>query len=371
LNSAPLYFSSNILNNLILKKMSEINDFGSATIRLPNWDAEIKALQERMQGYNEVELVMINDGNYSKMKNGGSSFVSFTDPTTGLTWGVPLQGGYDSNTKTYKFRRIIFGKNRVYRLNNRAEAMEFLCVIKSPLVEGSPLAKYASHVRPLFKVKDAVLEAVKQIRKAEIELMTKNWIMALSDSEIKDFGLVFNINPDKNPVVVVKGILLEKAVKDPERMREIIQNRSKTQITIVIRRAMSVGVIVNDAISGYVYNDTVVLGQNEEEAISKLAQDVDLLQNINKDSLVKTGRVEVPLLPEVELGIMPTFTTTVKKSPSPVAEKVFVEDAEVVSEKEAAPIEFDMMPTPITEEEIFNSDKIQSAVVAKKGGKKS
>lgn len=73
--------------------MSEINDFGSATIRLPNWDAEIKALQERMQGYNEVELVMINDGNYSKMKNGGSSFVSFTDPTTGLTWGVPLQGG--------------------------------------------------------------------------------------------------------------------------------------------------------------------------------------------------------------------------------------------------------------------------------------
>ena len=37
--------------------------FGSATIRLPNWDAEIKALQERMQGYNEVELVMINDGN--------------------------------------------------------------------------------------------------------------------------------------------------------------------------------------------------------------------------------------------------------------------------------------------------------------------
>jgi len=58
--------------------MSEINDFGSATIRLPNWDAEIKALQERMQGYNEVELVMINDGNYSKMKNGGSSFVSFT-----------------------------------------------------------------------------------------------------------------------------------------------------------------------------------------------------------------------------------------------------------------------------------------------------
>jgi len=165
--------------------------------------------------------------------------------------------------------------------------------------------------------------------------------------------------------------MLEKGVKDPERMREIIQNRSKTQITIVIRRAMSVGVIVNDAISGYVYNDTVVLGQNEEEAISKLAQDVDLLQNINKDSLVKTGRVEVPLLPEVELGIMPTFTTTVKKSPSPVAEKVFAEDAEAVSEKEATPIEFDMMPTPITEEEIFNSDKIQSAVVAKKSGKKS
>ena len=39
------------------------------------------------------DLEEINDGNYSKMKNGGSSFVSFTDPTTGLTWGVPLQGG--------------------------------------------------------------------------------------------------------------------------------------------------------------------------------------------------------------------------------------------------------------------------------------
>ena len=38
------------------------------------------------------------------------------------------------------------------------------------------------------------------------------------------------------------------------------RTETKTQITIVIRRAMSVGVIVNDAISGYVYNDTVVLG---------------------------------------------------------------------------------------------------------------
>ena len=136
-------------------------------------------------------------------------------------------------------------------------------------------------------------------------------IDAMNDHEIKELGMIFNINTDHNTVEMIKDILLERCIKYPIKMHTLINNKEETAIRITIKRCIRTGILQEETGTGIKTSDGYIIGLNENMAIQTLKEDKDLLYRLDKESKARTGNNKKAETPEsVTKPIKETNTVT-------------------------------------------------------------
>ena len=135
----------------------------------------------------------------SKMKNGGSSFVVLPTQPQGLLGAFHFKG-YDSNKRRISSGVLSLVKTVFTDLTIVLKRWSFFVLSNLRFVRGFSFGEACITCAPfVLRLKDAVLEVWKQIRKGRDRTDDeKTGLWKCSDSEIKDFWIgVSTLNPTK------------------------------------------------------------------------------------------------------------------------------------------------------------------------------
>jgi hypothetical protein len=178
---------------------------------------------------------------------------------------------------TRKYKKISLLDGRMLYLNNPEDALEWHILRHHYSIKGSP----NQTGKPRWKVLDERAESKKQLSKSKAFVDVYQFITAMSDSRVKSFGRIFGLDPMNNPADVIKGQLLEKAMEAPGLFEPYMKDSERTNIREAFHRAVSTSVIKVSFDRGYMFNDTIPLGINEEMAIGNLMANKDLFIQID------------------------------------------------------------------------------------------
>lgn len=206
----------------------------------------------------------------------------FQDYRTGIYYGIPT--GINELTGEYVWKRIRLYDGKVYNLSDELDAKEWHCVQHWPIVKDSIMDTRGI---ARFKVEDMDNDAEQFLLDYEVIRKSKDFIMDLSENDLMDFALVFNIDIRNNSKSVVKKMLLEIAERKNSEgknvMQERINNKKELAIVTAIRRARFCG-LITDGVSGLVFKNTVPLGSNEYQAIEFLKGNTPMFNAVETES---------------------------------------------------------------------------------------
>lgn len=226
---------------------------------------ELRPIRQRKS----TEGRVINHTNYS--------FRCYKDYSTGTTYGIPIGKNPDG---TYKFQRITINGHRFYNLENEQDAREWHIVKNCPRIKGSMFPSGD----PLFAVINQEKEAEDVISKFSESRKAGDYIMGLEGNKLVEFSRLFGFNPETNSPSVLKKLLLEMAQRNPVHVTDKMANRIDTAVNVVIKRAMSVGLIKNTMDKGYMFKDGIPLGLTEPGMVEFLKKDSLMLSSIDAES---------------------------------------------------------------------------------------
>jgi hypothetical protein len=201
-----------------------------------------------------------------------STFRAFKDPAHDLWFGI--RTGWDKDGNPI-FRKIKITAARYYNLELPVDAMEYTVVKHHESVKGSKFERG----RPFLYVEDPEEEANMKAERIISAVKPVELAATLHGTKLKNFARVMGVVVKDNSEVIVKGMLLEKAQKDPAGFMDKWENTDRDVLEILLR-AVEYGVITNDNIKGYMYKNAVPMGNNRLAAISFLKQDKPLLSAI-------------------------------------------------------------------------------------------
>ena len=268
-----------------------------------------KVVTQQLCSFKDMEqsgTAIIRLKHQRKGKAGRFSFRSYQDPETGIVYGIPISLNPDG---THNFKRITIQDGyKMYNLANESEAMEFYVVKNCPFTEGT---KVHFGWTPNFVVEYPEKDAKLRISERKQGREAETTIDAMNDHEIKELGMIFNINTDHNTVEMIKDILLERCIKYPIKMHTLINNKEETAIRITIKRCIRTGILQEETGTGIKTSDGYIIGLNENMAIQTLKEDKDLLYRLDKESKARTGNNKKAETPEsVTKPIKETNTVT-------------------------------------------------------------
>lgn len=190
-------------------------------------------------------------------------------------WFGTVVGNNPDGSK--KFKKINIVDGRMFYLQNPEDAWEWFILKHHFAVKGSPNEMGKAR----WRVEDERKDSRDAISKATKFTEVFGFISKMSESRVKSFGRIFGLDPINNPWDVIKGQLLTKAMDKPEIFMPYMQDAELTNIREAFHRAVSTNVIVFRLDRGYLFNDSIPLGSNEEMAIGNLMANKDLFVNID------------------------------------------------------------------------------------------
>lgn len=206
----------------------------------------------------------------------------FQDYRSGIYYGIPI--GIEPTTGEYTWKRLRLYNGKVYNLSDELDAKEWHCIqhwpiIKDSIMDTRGIAK--------FKIEDLDNEAELFLRDYDSKLEAQEYVRALSETELMDFALIFNIDIRNNSKNVVKKMLLEiaerKTTDGKNVMLERINNKKELAIVTAIRRARFCG-LITEGTSGMVFKNSVPLGANEHQAIEFLKGNTPIFNSVDSES---------------------------------------------------------------------------------------
>jgi len=190
-------------------------------------------------------------------------------------WFGTVVGNNPDGSK--KFKKINIVDGRMYHLNNPEDAMEWHILRHHFSIKGS----VNQFGKARWKVVDERKDSKETISKSKAFVDVYEFLAKMSDSRIKSFGRIFGLDPINNPADVIKGQLLAKAMEKPNQFIPYMKDTETTNIREAFHRAISTNVITFRLDRGYLFNDSIPLGINEEMAIGHLMANKDLFINID------------------------------------------------------------------------------------------
>lgn len=207
------------------------------------------------------------------------SFTNYRHPETGEIMGIPIS---ENPNGTFNFKRITINGGKAYDLSKEEEAKEYHVVKDCCFIRGGAAQKAIAY-EPTFFIFNEEEEATKYVEKRKKAINIEQQINEMSDSQIAEFGMLFNINPQNHSTIVIRQMLLEKLYLNPELVALKTENIERSNINIIYKRGMFTG-IITERLNDGVYYHGIHLGPNEHAAIDKLMDNKTLVANIDAES---------------------------------------------------------------------------------------
>lgn len=206
----------------------------------------------------------------------------FQDYRSGIFYGIPT--GINELTGEYVWKRLRLFDGKVFNLADEIDAKEWHCIQHWPIIKDSIMDTRGI---AQFKVEDQENEAEKYMNDYTTKRKAQDYIADLSEVDLMDFALAFNIDIRNNSKSVVRKMLMEiaerKTTDGKNVMLEKINSKKELAIIIALRRARYCG-LITDTVTGIVFKNTLPLGANEYQAIEFLKQNKDILNAIDSES---------------------------------------------------------------------------------------
>lgn len=206
----------------------------------------------------------------------------FQDYRTGIFYGIPV--GINELTGEYTWKRLRLFDGKIYNLSDEADAKEWHVVQHWPIIKDSIMDTRGI---AQFKIEDMDNEAEAYLADYEKARAAKDYVMDLSEKEMMDFALAFNIDIKNNSSKVVKKMLLEiaerKTAEGKNLMAEKIENKKDLAVLIAFRRAKFNG-LITETVAGLAYKNSLPLGASEYQAIEYLKKNPTLFNSIDAET---------------------------------------------------------------------------------------
>jgi hypothetical protein len=213
-----------------------------------------------------------------QIKTPKTTFKRQVDRNTGIIYGIPT-GEFDERTGIIKYQPILLGDMLQFDLSNVQER-KIWCVVKMhECVIGSPFKRG----KPKYRVVDEEKEANRTILVAKSKVRAAAIIDKLTGAETYDMSINLGMSVEHNSPAMLQANLINKAEKEPERFLEIYDNTNKGVIT-AFKRGLATGLITKTVESGYLWQNSLPLGNNESMVIKYLLEHMTLLQQIDRES---------------------------------------------------------------------------------------
>lgn len=203
-------------------------------------------------------------------------------PNTGGQWvGVPIGVNQDG---TYKWKRFNIKNSKAFDLSVWEDAVEFFMWTNSEYFSGSILAITAGRDdRDLLIVsdpeRDSAIYVEKRMKAAEYEQK----ILMASDEDVKNMGILFNINPAANSLVIIKKRLIQELNANPDGFKSKVAGENNANVRtaqMIFNMARFNEVISFDTTAGmFVYNNTPI-GADEGQVINKFLKDPSFAMSV-------------------------------------------------------------------------------------------
>lgn len=213
----------------------------------------------------------------SKLHNNLLIIRRYKDRKTGVIYGIP--DGINPKTKQLEFRRIQIEDNEVLDLSIAEDAMKWVVIKNCPYVQGSP--NLGSN-KPIFKIVDQIKEAETYLSKRVIKRKAETIAEALTGDELLEQARNLGLPTKGISVPVLHMNVIKSAEQNPERFMEIWDSPNKLEIS-VLKRAIAVGLVIEDRMKGYLYN-TIPLGFTEPAVVEYLREHPQVRQAIDMQS---------------------------------------------------------------------------------------
>lgn len=202
----------------------------------------------------------------------------------GLWYGIPIGRNADG---TYKFKRINIDGHHHYNLEIEQDAKEWHIVRNHPAIcTDDTKMNPRMHI---FMVQDIENDAEKAIKKTNNSIKAIEIINApdMSDRKLRDIARLFAIDTVNNSSTVIKNMLYEKALTNPDAFLETMRDPEELDIKVIIKRALSVGLINLTPDKGYLLRNSIPLGPTEGSVVLSLRKDKQMLVLLDQESKQK------------------------------------------------------------------------------------
>jgi hypothetical protein len=216
-------------------------------------------------------LLPINGDKFSELTIRG-----FKDNNFDLWYGIPI--GWDKNGMP-RFNKIKILAARYYNLEIPSDRKEFIIIQHHEAVRGSRFVKGKTFLRiedpeMIAETKaNTILDALEPIQLAA----------QLNGKKLKDFARYIGVDVGNNSERIILGGVLEKAQKDPKAFMEK-WNDNRRHIYEVIHRAIDFGLISQDLSKGFMYKNSIPIGNTINNAVEKLKSDLPFLSSIEVET---------------------------------------------------------------------------------------
>ena len=204
----------------------------------------------------------------------------YMDPDTHEWMGFPKRVLPDG---TYEFRKLRFRGVKSFDLGILDQHYEYLCWKNSAFFKGSKNQVLTGNFRGLLVEYDKEAEATKTVNDRSIAHDMEAIIFDWDDQKVKDFGVIYKINPKTNSPTMIKAALFNKLNNNPSELKAHYDEfDKKTQYLIEFRKATYANLITVDAKKGIMYRD-IFIGMDEHSAVEKFRKDPQLYLMLKND----------------------------------------------------------------------------------------
>lgn len=203
------------------------------------------------------------------------TFRAFRDPGTGVWFGIPTGWTRDGDPI---FRKIKVIAARYYNLELPVDAMEYSIIRHHEAVKDSKFQRGKS----FLYIEDPEEKAMNNTKRIIDAVKPIELAAQLTGQKLLDFSRTLAIPVKGNSEVIVKGMLIEKAQKDPKAFMEAYEG-NKRRFYEIFHRALEYGIINDDNIKGYLYKNALPIGNTPLASVEFLNKDRQLSAAIEQE----------------------------------------------------------------------------------------
>lgn len=265
-----------------------VTDGNGGQVKIMNLEHEMYAPRE---GVVEVAPLKFAKGLYGAIRHKNDvTFRCIRDKSTGWMVGVPMPG-FRGKDKAIEWEPFKISNTEFFDLSVPKQRLKWICIKHSSFLKGSP--NFLSQTKTVYEAVDRE----RQAEQARINRKSKRKALDLAESLVGEELIEMAIACGIDPKLFSTRMLEEEVVKfveDPtkvngktgaDRFLDIYYSESKHEL-VTIRRALSVGILMETPNNGISYNG-VTLGFGEAEAVSYLRGHQSTLVSIDTQSRMK------------------------------------------------------------------------------------